>query len=110
MTGNAGASGEDATVVLIDSSNGNAFKNNSVSTTLRAIVFHGATRITTIDALKAEYGSTARIEWSWQRLGEGRFGVISADDVRLSESGMALTITPADVDEKTNFAVDIKTD
>lgn len=110
MTGNAGASGEDATVVLIDSSNGNAFKNNSVSTTLRAIVFHGATRITTIDALKVEYGSTARIEWSWQRLGEGRFGVISADDTRLSESGMALTISPADVDEKTNFAVDLKTD
>lgn len=110
MTGNAGASGEDATVVLIDSSNGNAFKNNSVSTTLRAIVFHGANRITTIDALKAEYGSTARIEWSWQRLGEGRFGAISADDARLSESGMALTISPADVDEKTNFAVDLKTD
>lgn len=110
MTGNAGASGEDATVVLIDSSNGNAFKNNSVSTTLRAIVFHGANRITTIDALKAEYGSTARMEWSWQRLGEGRFGVISADDARLSESGMALTISPADVDEKTNFAVDLKTD
>lgn len=110
MTGNAGASGEDATVVLIDSSNGNAFKNNSVSTTLRAIVFHGANRITTIDALKAEYGSTARMEWSWQRLGEGRFGVISADDTRLSESGMALTISPADVDEKTNFAVDLKTD
>ena len=110
MTGNAGAPGEDATVVLIDSSNGNAFKNNSVSTTLRAIVFHGATRITTIDALKVEYGSTARIEWSWQRLGEGRFGVISADDTRLSESGMALTISPADVDEKTNFAVDLKTD
>lgn len=110
MTGNPGASGEDATVVLIDSSNGNSFKNNSVSTTLRAIVFHGANRITTINALKAEYGPTARIEWSWQRLGEGRFGVISADDTRLSESGIALTISPADVDEKTNFAVDLKTD
>ena len=103
MTGNPGRDGEDAVLVHIDSSAGNAFKNNSVSTVLRAVVFHGTRRLPDGAALRAEFGPTARVEWRWQRMGEDRFGTISASDSRLSEDGMALAISPADVDEKTDF-------
>lgn len=107
MTGGKGEKGEDATLVLIESSSGAAFKNNKVATTLKAVVMHGAKVIEGIEGLRAEYGPAARVEWSWQRLGEDRYGVISADDARLSDGGMALTVSPADVDEKTDFRVQL---
>lgn len=110
MTGNAGADGEDATLALIMSSAGDSFKNNQVSTKLSAVVFHGAKRITDYPALVEEYGETARVVWSWQRLGEDRFGVISATDARLGDNGMSLTISPDDVDAKTDFLIEVHRD
>lgn len=110
MTGNAGADGEDATLALIMSSAGDAFKNNQVSTVLSAVVFHGGKRITDYAALVEEYGATARVVWSWQRLGEDRFGVISAADPRLGDNGMSLAISPDDVDAKTDFMVEVHRD
>ncbi|MEG0991000.1 phage tail protein [Gordonibacter sp.] len=106
MTGN---SGEDATVLRLDSSRGTVFKNSEVGTTLTAVVFHGGKRITDAAALKSEYGATARIEWSWQRIGEQRFGVISASDKRISQDGFALAVGSADVDTKTVFAANLIT-
>ena len=43
-----GASGEAATTLRIDSSRGTVFKNNSVSTVLSAVIYHGSDRITDI--------------------------------------------------------------
>lgn len=98
-----GAKGEDATVLRIDSSRGTVFKNSQVSTVLTAVIYHGADRITTLAQLRQVYGVTAHLEWSWQRLNEEVFGVISADDARLSQGGFCLTISPEDVDVKTTF-------
>lgn len=90
----------DATVLRIDSSRGTVFKNAAVSTMLSAVIYHGAERITDKAGLVATYGSGAYLEWSWQRMGDDVFGVISASDTRLSNDGFCFTLTPADVDTK----------
>lgn len=90
-------------VMSIDSSNGTIFRNNDGQTTFTAVIYKGSTRITDIEALRAEFGPTAYLEWSWQRYGEDAFGTISAADSRISQGGFALTVSAADVDVKTVF-------
>lgn len=101
--GKDGKNGEDATVMRIDSSRGTVFKNNTVSTTLTVTIYHGENRITDKEALTEQFGSNARLEWSWQRIGESTYGVISADDSRLHDDGFSLVLTPSDVDTKATF-------
>lgn len=95
--------GEDATVLRIDSSRGTVFKNNAVSTVLSAVIYRGSNRITDIDTLHSIFGSGAYIQWSWQRMDEDTYGVISSDDSRLSNSGFSFTLSPDDVDVKVTF-------
>ena len=103
----SGANGEDATVLRIDSSRGTVFKNNAVSTVLSAVIYHGGERITDIAALRRNYGPSAYIQWSWQRMDENRFGVISADDTRISGDGFFFTLSPEDVDVKVTFMCEL---
>lgn len=104
-----GADGEDATVLRIDSSRGTVFKNNMVSTVLSAVIYHGSERITDKAELTSVFGSDAYLEWAWQRMGEETFGVISANDARLSNDGFCFTISPADVDTKVTFTCSLIT-
>ena len=99
----SGADGEPATVLRIDSSRGTVFKNNLVSTVLSVAIYRGGERITDMDGLRRVFGSGATLQWSWQRLDEDRFGVISASDARISGGGFALTLSPEDVDTKVTF-------
>ena len=48
--------------------------------------------------LKEAVGPGAYLEWSWQRLNDDSFGVISADDERLGNDGFTFTLSPEDVD------------
>lgn len=95
--------GEDATVLRIDSSRGTVFKNSGVSTVLTVTVYHGSHRITNITQLHEVFGNGAYLEWSWQRMDENTFGVISSSDKRISQSGFAFTLSPQDVDAKATF-------
>lgn len=95
--------GEDATVLRIDSSRGTVFKNSGVSTVLTVTIYHGSHRITNITELREVFGNGAYLEWSWQRMDENTFGVISASDTRISQSGFAFTLSPEDVDAKATF-------
>ena len=95
--------GEDATVLRIDSTRGNMFKNNNVSTVLNVTIFSGPDMITTYSALTAKYGSSAYLQWYWQRIGETTFYEILSTDTRLSNNGFSLTLTPSDVDTKVTF-------
>lgn len=99
--------GESATVVRIDSSRGTVFKNNTVNTTLSVVVFHGSRMITDIAALRSVYGTGAYLQWSWQRLDEDRFGVISSSDTRIQNDGFSFILTPDDVDTKVTFQCDL---
>lgn len=101
--GSKGADGKDAILLRVDSSRGTVFKNNAVSTVLSVVIYYGSERITTAAALRAVFGTSARLEWEWQRLDEDRFGVLSALDSRLSDGGFKLTLSPEDVDTKVTF-------
>lgn len=105
MTGN---SGDDATLVRVDSSQGLAFKNSSIATVLEVVVFHGAQRIEDIASLRSAYGAAAHIEWYFKGIGETGWSVISAGDSRLGDDGFSLSITSADVDPKTVFRAEAK--
>lgn len=103
----SGADGEDATVLRIDSSRGTVFKNNAVSTVLSAVIYRGGNRITDIDTLHNIFGSGASIRWSWQRMDENRFGVISSSDSRIGDGGFTFTLSPDDVDTKVTFMCEL---
>lgn len=96
----SGADGEPATTLRIDSSRGTVFKNNAVSTVLSAVIYRGGVRITDMNALRSTFGSGAYLQWSWQRLDEERFGVISASDSRLINDGFSFVLSADDVDTK----------
>ena len=101
---------EISTVLKIESSRGIIFKNNQISTVLSAVIYKGSKRITDISTLKSEYGDTAYLEWSWQRLNEDSFGIIPSTDSRISNDGFSLTLSPDDVDTKVTFMCQLITD
>lgn len=109
ITGPDGQAGEDAVLLRISSSKGTAFKNSSISTVLTVTVFRGALQVVNLAGLWEAFGTGAYLEWSWRRLDDDVFGVISSADPRLSQGGFALTISPADVDEKTDFQCQLHT-
>lgn len=94
---------EVTTLLRIESSRGTVFKNDQVSTVLSAVIYRGGKRITDIQTLKEVIGPGAYLEWSWQRLNDESFGVISADDKRIGAGGFTFTLSPEDVDTKVTF-------
>ena len=106
----SGLDGEDATLLRVDSSRGTVFKNSEVSTVLTVVIYRGSQLIDNSEALVATFGSAAYLEWSWQRMDEDRFGVISASDARIGNGGFSLTLTPEDVDTKAVFSCKLITD
>lgn len=103
VQGEKGEDGEDATTLRIDSSRGTVFKNNMVNTVLSVVIYKGGLRITDINALRAEYGPGAYLQWSWQKLNDETFGTILSTDERLGNGGFTFTLSPEDVDTKVVF-------
>lgn len=103
LTGNAGAAGEDAVLLRIDSSRGWMFKNNTVNTVLSITLYKGSKIITDAATMRHEFGAGAYLQWSWQRLNDDRYGIISSDDPHISDGGFKFTLTPDDVDTKVTF-------
>ncbi|OLR55031.1 hypothetical protein BHK98_02490 [Hornefia porci] len=102
--------GIDATVLRIDSSRGTVFKNNSVNTVLTVAIYIGGQRITNNTDLRKTFGTSAHLQWYWQKLGEDTFGIIVASDHKLSDDGFTLTLTPEEVDTKVTFMCELITD
>lgn len=98
---------EISTLLRIESSRGTVFKNDQVATVLSAVIYRGSQCIRDIDSLKAAMGSSAYLQWSWQRLDEDSYGLISADDERLGNSGFTFTLSPDDVDTKVTFKCEL---
>lgn len=112
ITGNTGASGskgEDATTIRIESSRGTVFKNDSVSTVLSVVIYHGSQRITDSVAMKSVFGSGAYLQWKWQRLDDDSFGIIVSSDSRFGNDGFTFTLSPDDVDTKITFMCELIT-
>lgn len=101
---------EITTLLRIESSRGTVFKNNAVSTVLSVVIYHGKDRITDIDKLHEVYGSSAYIQWKWQKLDEEEYGIISSADSRMSNDGFSFALSPDDVDTKVTFMCELITD
>lgn len=102
------AKGEDAVLLRIDSSRGTVFKNNAISTVLRAVIYKGAERIADIDKLHEVFGNGAYLQWSWQKIDENEFGTILATDKMVGNDGFTLTISADEVDTKVTFLCELK--
>ena len=98
---------EITTLLRIESSRGVVFKNNSISTVLSAVIYHGKSRITDIDALKSTFGNSAYLQWKWQHLDEETYGIISSSDSRIGNDGFTFTLSPDDVDTKVTFMCEL---
>lgn len=106
ITGNTGASGEDGAdsiLLQILSSNGNMFKNSTLSTTLTVTIIVGDETITSSGQMISKFGSGAVLKWEQKRFGETEFTPLEADDDRLSDNGFILTLQPDDVYTQTVF-------
>lgn len=101
---------EITTLLRIESSRGTVFKNNAISTVLSVVIYHGKDRITDIDKLHEVYGSSAYIQWKWQKLDEEEYGIISSADSRMSNDGFSFALSPDDVDTKVTFMCELITD
>ncbi len=102
---------KDAATITITSTHGLVFKSNAISTTLVVTVYQpGGNRIDDQAALVDAFGSSARIEWGWQREDEDGWSTILSTDGRLSNDGFALSVSPADVDARTSFEASVVTD
>ena len=102
-----GMKDEISTLLRIESSRGILFKDNEASTVLSVVIYHGKTRITDSTTMKSTFGSSAYLQWKWQRLDEDSYGIISADDSRFSNDGFSFTLSPDDVDTKVTFMCEL---
>lgn len=98
---------EISTVLHIESSRGTVFKNDMVATVLSIVIYHGSKRITDSATMKATFGSTAYLQWKWQRLDDLSFGILSASDTRFGDNGFTFTLSPEDVDTKVTFTCEL---
>ena len=104
-----GDSGENAILLHIESSRGLVFKNNAVSTILSVVIYNGSQRITDSATMKEVFGSNAYLQWSWQRLNEDSYGIISSTDSRFMDNGFKFVLSPDDVDAKIDFMCELIT-
>lgn len=102
-----GEKGEDAILLRIDSSRGNIFKNNMVSTVLTVNIIKAGETITDAQRMKVIFGETAHLQWYWKKLDDLFFHVIVSTDSMLSDSGFTLTLTPDKVDTKVTFQCEL---
>ena len=100
---------EETTVnLVIESSNGLVFKNNSVSTVLSAIIYRGFDRITDMTTLRQKMGNSVYLQWKYKRIGDQSYSVILPTDSRLSEDGFKFTLSPQDVDTQVTFICELE--
>lgn len=104
-----GDNGEDAVLLRVDSSRGNVFKNNAVSTVLTVNIIKAGDIITTATRMREVFGNSAYIQWYWKRLDDTDFHVIVNTDPMISQEGFALTLSPDNVDTKVTFQCELIT-
>lgn len=101
-------SGEfDGVVMRIDSTRGLVFKNSWYNTQLRVTIIKGPKIITDLQALRAQFGSGAYLQWYFRKQVDQEWSTMSVSDSRITEGGFCLTVTPDDVDEQITFQCDL---
>ena len=102
LAGATGADGADAVLLRIDSSRGNTFKNNSVSTVLRVVIYCGSARIENYSQLQQHFPG-AYLQWEYRFVNDETWHTLLSTDERFEDHGFRFVISPADVDVKVDF-------
>lgn len=103
------ALGKALGLVAIDvmTTRGTVFKPGMLDTDLYPVIWWDGHQINDVAGLRAAFGLTAYLEWSWVRGVTGETGIISAGDPRLSQQGFRFHVTAADVDKTITFVCEL---
>ena len=93
--------GEPGVTLSIEADGGTVLRNSAGSTTLRAVVYQGASECRTLAEVRAAFGGGASVEW--YELGPSGWEAVAPDDPRLSEGGMALTADGQDISGQATY-------
>ena len=94
-------------ILRVDSTRGLVFKNNWYDTQLRVTVIKGSNSITDLQALRAEFGPSAYLQWYFRKQADQEWSTMSVSDSHLTEGGFCMNVTPDDVDEQILFQCDL---
>ena len=94
--------GEDAAVLIIDSSEGNVFRDNQGQTDLTVTIFYGASVITNKTQLTQSFGIGAYLEWEYKDNTNNWVTLLSSDP-RIDDNGFTIHLSAANVYNKANF-------
>lgn len=97
--------GSITNVLHIESSNGLIFKDGIETTQLNVTIYRGSEVISNYEQLTAQLGYTAYLRWSY--LTDTGYVEIPSSDSRLSNDSFTLTLSTADVAEKTTFKCEL---
>lgn len=103
----SGESGQDAITLVIDSTNGNLFKNSDIATILTVTVITGDLTITDSTALKSRFGDSAHLTWKMKEMGADEWTEIDSSSDKLNDGGFLLTISAKDIDTKCQFSCEL---
>lgn len=106
--GDTGEDGEDAILLMIDSTNGNLFKNSDIATILTVTVITGDLTITDSAALTKHFGSGAHLVWKTKQMGETEWTAVDSASDKLNDNGFLFTISPKDIDTKCQFTCELE--
>lgn len=102
-----GIKGDDAVSLYVESSNGTAFKNTAIATTLTVDIYVGGELITDSEQLKKRFGDEAYLQWRQKPEGSTSWLSIPSTDSRLSDHGFIFTLNANDVQDRTVFSCDL---
>lgn len=102
-----GIKGDDAVSLYIESSNGTAFKNTAIATTLTVDIYVGGELITDSEQLKKRFGDEAYLQWRQKPEGSTSWLSIPSTDSRLSDHGFIFTLNANDVQDRTVFSCNL---
>ena len=94
--------GEDAAVLVIDSSEGNVFRDNQGQTDLTVTIFYGASVIINKTQLTQAFGVSAYLEWEYKDNTNNWVTLLSSDP-RIDDNGFTIHLSAANVYSKANF-------
>lgn len=94
--------GEDAAVLIIDSSEGTIFRDNQGQTDLTVTIFYGASVITNKTQLTQSFGIGAYLEWEYKDNTNNWITLLSSDP-RIDDNGFTIHLSATNVYNKANF-------
>ena len=97
-----GPPGEDAAVLVIDSSEGTVFRDNTGTTDLTVTIFYGSQVITNSTQMHQVFGNNSFLEWEYKD-NTNNWVTLLISDPRISDDGFTLSIDAEDVYNKVNF-------